>query len=290
MRHELHGCGPRVGSQPPNPMIERRSRRTRAVVRRQWALVGRAQLTATLTLLRAFLAGRPRELPTFVVLSRGRTGSTLLVDLLRCHPAIRCEGEVLSHRIFVTSPEILIRARARLFASRVYGFKIRPAHYGAQGIRHPKAFLAALQAEGWRLVHLRRRNVLRVALSSLRREQTKIVHRKVGDEPDESAPLDVPIDRLLTRMARVEHEMRTEEELLGALPHLRLTYEDDLLREGARQPALDRVFAFLGLPSVPVSTRYLRLSTDDLSAVIRNHDEVRQALAGTRSERFLDEP
>jgi hypothetical protein len=52
-------------------------------------------------------------------------------------------------------------------------------------------------------------------------------------------------------MARIEQEMRTEEELLGALPLLRLTYEDDLLREGTRQPALDRVFAFLELPSAP---------------------------------------
>jgi hypothetical protein len=132
--------------------------------------------------------------------------------------------------------------------------------------------------------------VLRVALSSLQRKQTKIVHRTVGDESDESARFDVPIDQLLTRVARIEQEMRSEETLLGALPLLRLTYEDDLLREGTRQPALDRVFAFLGLPSAPVSTRYVRLSTDSLSASIRNHDEVRQALAGTRSERFLDEP
>jgi len=245
---------------------------------------------AAWTLLRAFVGGRPRERPTFVILSRGRTGSTLLVDLLRCHPAIRCEAEVLSHRILVTSPETLIRARAALFAGWVYGFKLRPAHYGAQRIRDPKAFLAGLQADGWRLVHLRRRNVLRVALSSLRREQTKIVHRMVGDGPDGSAPFDAPVDRLLARMARVEQEMRTEEDLLGALPHLMLTYEDDLLREDTRQPALDRVFAFLGLPSAPVSTRYVRLSTDSLSALVRNHDEVRQALAGTRSKRFLDEP
>jgi hypothetical protein len=97
--------------------------------------------------------------------------------------------------LLVTSPDALIRARAALFASRVYGFKLRPPHYSTQSIRAQKAFLSGLQAEGWRLVHLRRRNVLRVALSSLRREQTKIVHRTVGDESDESAPFDVPIDR-----------------------------------------------------------------------------------------------
>lgn len=149
------------------------SPRTRVVVRSEAALVARAQLMAAWTLLRAFVAGRSRERPAFVILSRGRTGSTLLVDLLRCHPRIRCEGEVLSHRILVASPEAVLRARAALCARRVYGFKLRPAHYGAQRIRDPKAFLAGLEAEGWQLLHLRRRNVLRVALSSLRREQTK---------------------------------------------------------------------------------------------------------------------
>ena len=262
---------------------------TRVVVRSERALVVRAQLMAAWTLLRAFVAGRPREIPTFVVLSRGRTGSTLLLDLLRCHPAIHCEGEILSHRILVTSPETLIRARAALFASSVYGFKLRPPHYRVQGIRNPLAFLAGLQDRGWRLVHLKRRNVLRVALSSLRREQTKIVHRMVGDVSDKSAPFDVSIDQLLARMVRIEREMRAEDDLLGELPHLRMTYEDDLQREGTRQSALDRVFTFLGLPSAPVFTRYVRLSTDSLGGLIRNYDEARQALIGTRFERFLGE-
>lgn len=111
-----------------------------------------------------------------------------------------------------------------------------------------------------------------------------------GDDPHGSAPFDVPVDVLLSRIGRVEQEMRTEEDVLGVLPCLSLTYEDDLLREGTRQSALDRVFALLELPSVPVSTRYVRLSSDNLATVVRNHDEIRRALAGTRYERFLGEP
>lgn len=34
----------------------------------------------------------------FVLVNNGRSGSTLLVDLLRSHPAIDCQDEILNER------------------------------------------------------------------------------------------------------------------------------------------------------------------------------------------------
>ncbi len=255
--------------------------------RAQWPLLVRAQLLAASSRLRACGTRRRGDLPTFVVLSRGRTGSTLLLDLLRCHPLIHCDAEILSHRILVTSPQELLRSRAALFASRAYGFKLRPRHLEVQKIREPEAFLAGLLADGWRFVHLARRNVLRVALSRLMLAQTKIVHRRRGDRPVEASPIQVQGRDLLAALERVDREMQIERDLLASLPHLALTYEDDLLQEARRQPALDRVFDFLNLASAPVSTQYLRLTSDRLSDFVRNHDQIAEMLAGTEYARFL---
>jgi len=268
------------------PLARARSRNP-VRVRAQWPLLVRAQLLAASSRLRACVAPRSRDLPTFVVLSRGRTGSTLLLDLLRCHPLIHCDGEILSHRLFVTSPQELLRSRAAIFASRAYGFKLRPTHCETQRMREGGAFLAALLAAGWRFVHLTRRDVLRVSLSRLMLAQTKVVHRRLGDRPSDGTPVHIGASDLLSMLARVEREMQTERDLLAPLPHLTVTYEDDLLQEGRRQSTLDRVFDFLDLPSVPVSTRYLRLTTDRLSDFVQNHDELASTLADTEYARLL---
>jgi hypothetical protein len=263
----------------------RRGVRTRST----WALIARAQLMAASTILRASFAPASGALPTFVVHSRGRTGSTLLVDLLRCHPAIHCDAEILSHRLWVTSPWALVRGRARLFARQAYGFKLRPPHYATQRIHDPVAFLGGLHAAGWRFVRLTRQNALRTAISGSLIAHTGVLHRRVGDEPTARAAVRIRPDDLLARLERQEREMRLEADTLASFPCLGLTYEDDLLREADRQPALDRVFAYLGLPSAQVSTRYVRLTTDRLTDVVANYDEIASALRDTPYARFLDE-
>jgi hypothetical protein len=63
------------------------------VARSEAALVVRAQFSASWTLLRAFATGRRREYPAFIILSRGRSGSTLsddnLSSFVRNHDEVR---------------------------------------------------------------------------------------------------------------------------------------------------------------------------------------------------------
>jgi hypothetical protein len=249
---------------------------------RYWLFLLRAQWMAAASLLRARARGRSRSCPSFVLLSRGRTGSTLLVDLLNCHPLLCCDGEILSHRLFVAKPEVLVRSRARLHPSHVYGFKLRPMNCAAQGIASPGRFLADLHAEGWRFLHLRRRNHVRTALSTLRRAHTGIVHQRVGETPPPPRRIHVRPSDLLNTLARTEHETRLVHEWLDRLPCLTLVYEDDLLNAETRQPALDRAFAYLGLEPAPVGTRYVRLSSDRLEDVVENHEEIVSFLADTQ--------
>jgi LPS sulfotransferase NodH len=260
------------------------------VVRRrhEFLLLVRAQVTTAASILRAQLVSRPRVLPTVVVLSHGRSGSSMLVDLLNCHPQVHCDSEVLSHRLFTATPRALLRSRARLFATQAYGFKLRPNHFAVQRIGDPQAFVADLAREGWRFVHLVRRNVVRVALSVLRMKRTGVFHRLGSVAGDADTRVAVPPDALLACIAQIEDDMRIEAACLAGIPHLELAYEEDLLRASSQQAALDRTFAFLGLPPAAVATQYVRLTSDRISDFVVNYDEVAVALAETPYAHFLE--
>ncbi len=266
----------------------------RRVVRRKphWTLVLRQQALAATTLAKGLWA-QPGDASQsrFIVHSLGRSGSTMLVDLMRGHPAVHCDGELLSHTLYVTTAERLIRTRARLYAGVAYGFKVRPRHYETQGVRDPHALLARLVDDGWRVVHLERLNLLRLALSSLRLRETGVVHRTVQDRQEARRRLLVDIPQLRRRLEGAEEETAIERQALAGIPHLHLRYEEDLLPGGdVRDGAMARVFGYLGLPAAPVRTHYVRLSSDQLSDMVENLDELAAALQGTPYERCLTAP
>jgi hypothetical protein len=261
--------------------------RTRVGAHNRSLLVARAQWMAASSVVRARVRPQRGSLPRFVIFSRGRTGSTLLIDLLRCHPMIHCDAEILSHRFLVTNPRTLVHSRSRLFSARAYGFKIRPSHYGTQRI-DPCAFIGNPHAERWRFIHLTRRNVLRTALSGLADQADRDRAQETRRERAGEGRVHIRPSDLLARLGRVEQETRTEACLLAPFPHLRLTYEDDLLPEPARQPALGRVFDYLELSPAAVATRYVRLGTDRLQDSVENYSELAEALRGTAYARFLD--
>ncbi len=267
--------------------MERPWNRTVIRSKPRWALLVREQIVAAATLARAALASsRTATRPRFVVQSLGRSGSTLLTDLLAAHPQIQCDGELLSHRLLITTPARLVRDRARIFPTQCYGFKIRPRHYHDQGISDPAAFLSAMHADGWQVVHLERRNLLRIALSWVANEQTRVVHRTVRDRSTVQRQ-HIPVSMLQHQLARVARDVAVEQKALAGVPHHRMVYEDDLLATDTRQASMDRLFARFGLPPAPVSTKLVRLTSDRLEDFVENHDEVREALLGTEWERFL---
>lgn len=212
----------------------------------------------------------------FLIVTAGKTGSTLLVDLLNAHPDIDCDQEVLSHQVLM--PQRLVATRAALAAPKAYGFKLRLPHLTTQGYPDPAMPLAWWHADGWQLIHLVRRNLLRRTLSSIVASRRPSPHHTRRDGPVKLQPLTLDVEQLLARMGR-QHEMNlAEQAALADLPRLTISYEDDLVDAARHQPALDRVFAFLGLDPVPVTTRYVRIVAEPLERLITNFDEVRAAV------------
>jgi len=126
---------------------------------------------------------RARRSAGFCILTSGRTGSYLLVELLDSQPKIRCDGEIFA--AWRDFPVRLVKGRqkaVRLRGAQAYGFKINtlflsarflaasPKRGGLELIRH-------LRDDGVMFLHLRRRNLMRQAVSTMRGEDHGFLHR-----------------------------------------------------------------------------------------------------------------
>lgn len=230
------------------------------------------------------LRSLPRPTTRFVLFAQGRTGTWLLYHLLNQHPQIRAEKEIL--RLPVMAPLRYLDSRSRLRRSDVYGCHVQIAQLLAVQQVDPERFLTRLHERGWRIIYLRRRDWLRQSISTMiagqRQEWFSYRERSLANERFHIEP-----DELLDWLDRRAEHTRREGEILASLPHLALTYEDDLLHESAHGRTLARVWRFLGVPRSPVAVSTRRMSPGDLGEIVRNYDEVVAAVAASRFAHFV---
>ena len=244
----------------------------------------------------------PRRQGNLVMLHTGRSGSSVIADLLNQHPAIHWDGELFNHQLTLwrnkprdrmIEAQGLIKRRINYFNVRFYGFEVLPTHLQAGQIEKD-AFIAVLEDFDIEyFVLLTRRNILRKIISNL-------VARKRGRwrlMSGETAPLTrIHVDTLELQMASIkpliEHlqDMQAEYETLQALlsPRrcLHLVYEDDVLPDP--RCAYRKICRFLGVEYVELPVRHGQTTPQPLSRIIQNYAEVEQVLAGTQFAWMLE--
>lgn len=228
----------------------------------------------------------------FILISGGRRGSHLLIDLLNSHPEIQCDGEIL-HRNRIRRktqwPRMYLRGMRKRVRTPAYGFKASIRDLQRQQLE-PVLFLTAFRTDGGRVITLRRENILRLAISS-EVAQIRGRHHDSIANPLHKQSFRIDCRTLMHHLHKRKRQSRREQDLVAQLqPDLDLVYESDLLRPTQHQKTADRVFELLGRWSVPVQTNLFRTSPDELSAVISNYQEVVDLIKGTEFEEYLDDP
>lgn len=229
-----------------------------------------------------------RTADRFVIYCPPRTGSDLLVSLLDAHPAIRCEGEII--RIPPRHPVAWFDGRAAI--SRVRGQSV----WGCKVITHDlcwhpdrydsgRAFLQRLDALGYQIICIRRRNLLLQALSLVHATSTKY-HFTIEDNHRFEAMRVDPV-HLLYCLYALELEDNEAAASVEGLPALQLWYEDDLLTSDRQQATLGRLTDLFGLHRITARSRVVPGAPPTLAERVANLDEVSSLVAATRFERFL---
>jgi LPS sulfotransferase NodH len=136
------------------------------------------------------------------------------------------------------------------------------------------------------VLHLVRRNLLKILVSRIAAEQRGLYHLEPGEQrPADRVKLDV-VD-LSARLEKLATELERGSALAetwGAFP---VAYED-LLRD--RDATYAGVFDFLAVaPWTPTEEPLRKINPDSLAELVENFDAVAGALRGTRFEVHVDD-
>lgn len=235
------------------------------------------------------LLRKPSPALRFALYTSGRSGSSLLVDLLDRHPNICCDGEILACK--PRFPLLHVNAMASRVggASVAYGFKVLTYQlFETKHVARSAGLLSRLVDESWTLIHLHRNNLLRQALSNVLARKSVFHHRREeGEWNFEPATVDPgEVQQWLEFCIAYE---RDESRLLGALPRLDVVYERDLCDVHSQQATADRITAAMGLPRAVVATDFVRLTPDRLADAIANYEEVAAVLMRTPHRARVEE-
>lgn len=223
----------------------------------------------------------------FVVFAQGRTGSTLLGDLLRSHPQIYFGDELLASA--VRSPRLTAARTRWRHARHAVGFHVKIYQLSdVQGISDAGGWLRGMHRHGWRVIALRRENLLRQVLSNMTAKVTNRYEDRSGEGEFVRVRPYVDPEELLHWIGVRAAVGADEAAALEGVPHLSLSYERDLQDSAAWHPTMERVFAHLDLDSVPVATNLRRQNDGKLATLIANYQEVVDAVGGTEYARYLD--
>lgn len=237
----------------------------------------------------------------------GRSGSTVLTDLLEQQGVVYWDGEIYEKRVFWDFPygEVpsdlrvsareLVRPRLKRSGRGIYGFEVKFFHLGLVHQTLPD-FLHDLRSLGFgHFVVLRRKNLLRKVVSSLIAHGDQAYHleggprlevRQVRVDPDR-----IRIDRdekpLLAFLEDFTRRFDELDRLLAEDEVLRLTFEDDV----APDPRIGyrRACDYLGVEAREVEPRYTRTNPAPVREQISNVHDVRAALRGSPFEWMLED-
>lgn len=222
-----------------------------------------------------------------VLFGQGKTGCSLLGNLLSSHPQFQYDDEILLFNVFF--PKLFIKAMCALSKKDIYGFKIKIYQLTkSQDIQDPKQFMHELYRQGWKIIYVKRRNFLHREVAALTSKSRRL-RFKLKDTPSKWVKIYFDCKDLIEGLQRREMYLAQEEEILKNLSHITIVFEDDLLRTENHQRTVDKIFDYLGLPSVPVKTIFLRAVSERLSDSVQNYEEVVGAISQTKYANFLED-
>lgn len=235
-------------------------------------------------------------LPAALV-STNRSGSTLLLHCLDSHPQIGCErNEPLSPREPWARLKVkrhdLMRVLWRRGGYRVSMFKLTYRQLRWVGTE-------ILQENEVRLLHLHRRNALRVIVSSI--INTAVVRGEMEHPPHSFEPVlavatvHLEPEAFVTSCHNYLDKVRAMRRLLKGLglPVLYLKYADLVGEEGREVSQLPaetaaRICQHLGVDQAPLFSQTRRINPRPLAEIVENWEEVRGAVVEGGLGRFLE--
>jgi hypothetical protein len=234
----------------------------------------------------------------FVIVAAERTGTNLLIGMLRDYPDCECGYELFnSHNIArdiipwrnlpadVYDDLLALRkadplgfwnalcGRSEASGFRAAGFKLLYGH----GLEQPELLDALVADESLLVIHLTRRNLLRRAISE---EQARVSGKwaeRSSDPPTPRAPVALTAIAIAQDIELIQQHQKLYEDAFKGHDVLRIFYEDLATRP---QHVAARTAGFLGLPpgAAPPGIKWRKTGSEELSAALLDVESLRAQL------------
>lgn len=224
-----------------------------------------------------------------VIFAQGRTGSTLLEDLISEAAPFQSHGELFhKSRGEILYPLHFIRglSKRRLDKHFIFHVKIYQLIRDRKRPVDVQDFLKTLYNEGWKIIYLRRRNKVKHVLSNYVSNARGATHKY--DNTQENVSVQVDLERFIRWVnERIRFE-ETEKKILQDIGYYEVVYEDDLENQDKHQETVNTILDYLSLERKKVSTRHKKVNTVPLDELITNFDKFESGLAEVGMEKYLD--
>lgn len=220
----------------------------------------------------------------FIVLTRSRTGSNLLVSMLNSHPDVRCGGEELrslNGRQVSEAIETSFPIRQALKASGFKIFYYHPLDDSSGAVRDTLSAMREL-----RVLHLMRRNILRTLTSRKIATQTNVWHSRTqttvaaDDKRVFFTEDELQSGFIQTKQWENEYASRFDESRT-----LQVYYEDLV---GNYDGQFRRIASFLEVEPHQPRTDLKRQNPEPLDKLIVNYDALKEHFANTEWAVYFD--
>jgi len=209
----------------------------------------------------------------FVIFSTGRSGSTLLVNMLNTNHQVECAGELLRSKN--VAPRKVIDVSKQLCSKEVFGFKLLT--YQLLDLQYTitdkKKFLEQLVEDGYKIIYLERKNSLLQAFSVLYAMQRNVWHHK-NTETIKHTKIKLNPNRLADMIHEFEIFKIKEQSLLDGLPYLYLNYEEDLAQTANLKNTVLRLEDYLKLTLQDPLLNLRKVTPKKLSGFLINDQEI----------------
>ena len=223
-----------------------------------------------------------------ILFGQGRTGSTLLEDLLCSTGYFRENGELLNtDKGEILCPIQYIRGLSKRKASENFIFHVKIYHLTKNRKRpiDPAEFLRTLYNDGWKIIYLRRKNKVRHGLSSVVARHRGEFHKCT----DKSEKFSLSIN-CSSFVRRVTERFRFEDLERCALENIEfheVIYEEDLEDSDNHQATVNRILDYVSLERRGADTKHRKVNTQSLKDLIVNYDEFVDCLTEQGWQEFL---
>ncbi|MDN3204709.1 hypothetical protein [Algoriphagus sediminis] len=226
-----------------------------------------------------------------VIYGQGRSGSTLLESLISSSGYFEEQGEIIRpYRRILGSPLAFVKGFANHYYKENFIFHVKDYQLSDEGLEliDPREFLHKLYKEGWKIVYLNRKNILRQSISKQIANQRNLFHQHNDQNIEKSYQID--LEELEYEIQLRMDYLKKERENLEGLKYEEVCYEEDLLDPRMHQKTINRLLDHFGLGPKKVSTSLKRTGKKPLEKQIKNYAEMVSFLKEKGWDYYLNDP